>query len=60
MTKEDCLEIEHPIFNVVLRVPYSFILPALVSDLDTFFIEVAFIGIWTDAREAVFQSAADR
>ncbi|CAN0069713.1 unnamed protein product, partial [Laminaria digitata] len=28
--------------------------------LDSFFIEVVFLGTWTDARRAVFQSTADR
>eukprot|EP00904_Undaria_pinnatifida_P013068 jgi/Undpi1/8892/HiC_scaffold_25.g11354.m1 len=30
------------------------------SSLDSFYVEVVFIGTWTTARKAVFQSAADR
>ena len=33
---------------------------AHLAALDPFYIEVDFIGTWTDARRAVFQSAADR
>ena len=33
---------------------------AVVAALDSFFIEVVFVGTWTNARMAVFESAADR
>lgn len=35
-------------------------LSALLTVLDPFYIEIDFIGTWTDARRVVFQSAADR
>lgn len=52
-------DLNKPICTVPLRVPIGVILTSL-SDLTAFFIEVEFIGTWTDARQAVFLSAADR
>lgn len=31
-----------------------------LAALDTFYIEIEFNGIWTESREDVFRSAADR
>ena len=36
------------------------LISVMVAALDSFFIEIDFVGTWTDARRAVFQSAADR
>ena len=36
------------------------LLSALFTALDPFFIEINYVGTWSAARRAVFQSAADR
>ena len=59
-TRHDHRRIEHPVLTVFFRMSVGLMLSALLSDLDTFFIEVEFIGDWTEGRQAVFKSAADR
>ena len=48
---------------IIFRLPVS-VCPraytfALFSALDPFYIELEFEGTWTEARQAVFQTAAD-
>lgn len=38
----------------------GFISTVLLADLAPFYIEIDYIGTWTDARKAVFQAAAAR
>lgn len=69
-----CIQVEYSVLTVPLMVNacrtlrsncflhgvcmFGFLSPS--AALDTFFIEVDFIGTWTNARRAIFQSAADR
>ena len=32
----------------------------MFAALDSFYIDVDYVGTWTDARQTVFQAAADR
>ena len=43
-----------------VHVCVHFCLPTSSAALASFYIEIDYIGTWTDARKAVFQSAADK